>query len=72
MTDADTIRVELNGESRSLSSGLTVARLVEQLGRDSRTVAIEYNGHILARSEYSTTEIVEGDCLEVVHFVQGG
>ncbi len=64
--------MRLNGEPHSLTSGLSVAGLVRELGRDPRTVAVEYNGQILNRSRYDETMIQEGDRIEVVHFVQGG
>jgi len=35
-------------------------------------VAIEYNGAILPKPEYESTELAAGDRLEVVRFVQGG
>lgn len=66
------VHVSLNGQAHSLISGLTVADLVLDLGRDPRTVAVEYNGQILSRSRYDQTLVQEGDRLEVVHFVQGG
>ena len=47
--------------------------LVEKhLGRDVRTVAVEYNGDIVPRTSYADRRIAAGDTLEVVHFVQGG
>jgi thiamine biosynthesis protein ThiS len=66
------VDVQLNGKTHSLTSGLTVAGLVRELGRDPRTVAVEYNGHILSRSRYDETMIQVGDRIEVVSFVQGG
>lgn len=65
-------RIDLNGETRSVESGLTVDRLVRELGRDPRTVAVEYNGEILPRRRYADTRLADGDRLEIVHFVQGG
>ncbi|MFQ5349968.1 MAG: sulfur carrier protein ThiS [Thermoanaerobaculia bacterium] len=64
--------VEVNGESRRLPPGASVDDLVRGLGRDPRTVAVEYNGEILARASYVTTVLASGDRLEIVHFVQGG
>ncbi len=72
MTDAGMIRIVLNGDSREVIAGITVASLVEELGRDTRTVAVEYNGEILSQEKYANTELGAGDRLEVVHFVQGG
>ena len=64
--------IRLNGEGRSLPPGTSVEALVRDLGRDPRTVAVEYNGRILRRDRYASTELVSGDNLEIVHFVQGG
>ncbi|MEE8137293.1 MAG: sulfur carrier protein ThiS [Thermoanaerobaculia bacterium] len=72
MSERAEVRVLLNGEARSLASGLTVAGLVRDLGQDPRAVAVEYNGRILPRGRYSETLVHEGDRIEVVHFVQGG
>ncbi|MDP9121719.1 MAG: sulfur carrier protein ThiS [Acidobacteriota bacterium] len=62
----------LNGEPRRLGAGSTVLDLLEQLGRDPRTVAVEHNGDLLPRAAYGETRLSVGDRLEVVHFVQGG
>lgn len=37
-----------------------------------RLVAVEYNGEILHRQFWQTTEIQEGDRLEIVTIVGGG
>jgi sulfur carrier protein len=70
--DEDLLQIWLNGEARSIASGLNLRSLLEELGRDPRTVAVEYNGLIVPRDEYSRTELRAGDRLEVVQFVQGG
>ncbi len=64
--------IEVNGERSEVAAGETVAGLLERLGRDPRTVAIEHNGAILKRDLYATTVLESGDRLEIVAFVQGG
>ncbi len=66
------ICIELNGESAEVAAGETVAGLLERLGRDPRTVAVEHNGAILKREGYPTSVLKSGDRLEIVAFVQGG
>ena len=66
------VEVQVNGEPRRLPAGSTVDDLVRSLGRDPRTVAVEYNGEILRRAGYAATALAAGDRLEIVHFVQGG
>ena len=72
MTSDAWVQVVVNGDARELPGGLTVAGLVETLGRDPRTVAVEHNGSILPRSRYGETVLADGDRVEIVHFVQGG
>jgi thiamine biosynthesis protein ThiS len=72
MASPSSFEIELNGERRELPSGSTVLSLVESLGRDPRTVAVELNGDILPRVRYARTDLAPGDRLEIVHFVQGG
>jgi thiamine biosynthesis protein ThiS len=62
----------LNGEPHELADGATVLDLVESLGRDPRSVAVERNGELLPRACYAQTRLAGGDRVEVVHFVQGG
>lgn len=69
---AETISVSINGNDQQLAAGLTVADWLAEADRDPRSVAIERNGEILPRGLYAQTELVDGDRLEVVQFVQGG
>ena len=62
----------INGTSRSFSSPLTLAGVIEQLGMKQDRVAVELNRDIVPRDKWNTTELNEGDRLEIVHFVGGG
>jgi sulfur carrier protein len=64
--------VTINGESREIPDGLSVAQLVEHLGLVSGRVAIERNREILSRDAWAETAVVSGDVYEIVHFVGGG
>ena len=64
--------ITLNGERRDIDAPLTVAQLLEQLGIDSRRVAIEHNLVVLRRALYDSTYLAEGDEVEIVNFVGGG
>ena len=66
------MRIQLNGRDHELAGPLTLARLVEQLGLDTRKVAVERNLEIVPRSAYVATMLGEGDKLEIVNFVGGG
>lgn len=62
----------INGESREFSSISTVAELVSQLGMKADRVAIELNRDLLPRDRWASTQLSDGDKLEIVHFVGGG
>ena len=66
------ISISLNGETRQVPGRLTLQKLLEWLNLPAERVAVERNLNIVARAEWDATTIVEGDRLEVVHFVGGG
>ena len=66
------VQVEVNGETKTLADRGTVTALLEVLGLGATLVAVERNGEIIPRARHASTELAEGDKLEVVHFVGGG
>jgi sulfur carrier protein len=55
-----------------VADGSSLAQLMANLELAPERIAIELNQSVVRRSEWSTTELREGDRLEVVHFVGGG
>lgn len=66
------IEVCLNGEERRIPARLSVRGLLEWLDLDPGLVVVELNREILDRVRYEGVEVMEGDVLELVHFVGGG
>lgn len=64
--------ITVNGEKKNYPTGISVADLLKQEGLQSQRVAVEKNGEIVRRTEFETTELKEGDRIEIVHFVGGG
>lgn len=65
----------LNGQSRDFSQlgpEANLQDLIAELGLKGDRVAIEHNGNIVPRAEWTRVGVSEGDRLEVVHFVGGG
>ena len=65
----------INGQARTfpaLSPGASLAELVVALELKGDRVAIEHNGLIVRRPQWTTTELNGGDRMEIVHFVGGG
>lgn len=68
----NSIDLQVNGEPRQCPPGTTLPDLLEQLNFNPRLVAVEYNGEILHRQFWQTTEMQPGDRLEIVTIVGGG
>lgn len=64
--------VTINGETREIPEGLTVAELLGHLGIAADRVAIERNRDILPRAQWKGTTVQPSDSYEIVHFVGGG
>lgn len=66
------IHITLNGEPRTVASGYTIADLCAEIGLNAAKVAVERNLEIVPRSTFGAVQLVDGDALEIVHFVGGG
>jgi thiamine biosynthesis protein ThiS len=64
--------IQVNGETRETVAGTTITALLTQLGLNSGRIAIEYNLHILPKTQWDDTQVAHGDRLEIVQFVGGG
>jgi thiamine biosynthesis protein ThiS len=62
----------INGEPREFSAISTLSDLVVQLGMKPDRVAVELNRELVRRDHWPTTQLADGDKLEIVHFVGGG
>jgi thiamine biosynthesis protein ThiS len=66
------LRITVNGESRTVAAGASIADLLESLGVASPRIAVERNRDIVPKAEYAATALAEGDVFEVVELVGGG
>ena len=66
------MKILLNGDPFEVTGPRTIAMLLSDLEIDSRRVAIEHNLVVLKRVAFDTTEVREGDQVEIVNFVGGG
>ena len=66
--------INLNGQARTFPAlqQPTLEQLIAELNLKGDRVAVEHNGQIIPRAEWSQTPVQEGDRLEIVHFVGGG
>lgn len=65
------MEITVNGDKATIEK-MSVLSYLETLNIDPRRVAVELNLDILPKAEYETTEINDGDRIEIVHFVGGG
>ena len=72
MSDNPTLVIQVNGEPRRVTGGISIAAMLGELGLDARKVAVERNREIVARSELGEVAVADGDAYEIVHFVGGG
>jgi thiamine biosynthesis protein ThiS len=66
------VKIILNGDPYDVPGALTIAELLARLDIDSRRVAVERNLVVLKRALFDTTEVSDGDQIEIVNFVGGG
>jgi thiamine biosynthesis protein ThiS len=66
------LTIELNGTHKSLTAPCTVQGLLESLGLDLTKVAVERNLEIVPKSTFAAAALMDGDRIEIVHFVGGG
>ena len=65
--------IELNGQRVELSAPATVAAVVERTGAgERRGVAVAVDGEVVPRSAWDSTELSDGQRVEVVGAIQGG
>ncbi len=66
------IRLTINGQPHHFETLTNVTQLIEHLELQGKRIAIERNGEIVPRSQFSEQFLADGDQLEVVVAVGGG
>ncbi|PSJ18473.1 sulfur carrier protein ThiS [Nitrosomonas supralitoralis] len=66
------IQLTINGQPQQFESPINVTQLIDHLELHGKRIAIERNGEIIPRSQFSEQTLSHGDQLEVVVAVGGG
>jgi sulfur carrier protein len=66
------MHITVNGEARDVTADATIGTLLDSLGLNPKVTVVQRNDDIVSRDEYDTTQLYEGDALELVRFVGGG
>ena len=64
--------LQVNGTARGVPRGCTLAGLVEQLGLDTRRIAVAINRDVIPRSAFPTHPLTAGDRVEILEAIGGG
>jgi sulfur carrier protein len=65
--------IQLNGRTVDLPvEVMTIHDLLKQYQLEHRIVIVELNQEIIDKSMYTTIPILDGDRVEMIHFVGGG
>jgi sulfur carrier protein len=65
------MKLVLNGKEREVEA-TQVEELVAELGLPLAAALVEHNGTALLRSEWTKTNLQNGDRLEIIRMVAGG
>ena len=66
------MQIQINGKPKVLPAETSIVALLQQLQLKTEHVVVERNSGIVAKENYATTLLAEGDALEIVQFVGGG
>ncbi len=68
------MRLVVNGRPTELDDGTTIVDVLVAMGRDvsARGVAVALNGEVVPKGQWKTTEVGDGDRIEVLSAVGGG
>ena len=66
------MKIHINGNLQEVDSVRTVAELLNGLRIPSSSALIEQNGNVIARHDFHTAVVTEGDAIEIVQMVAGG
>ena len=66
------IEIQLNGKPHSLSEGVNIHSLLEELSIPKGKVAIELNRKVLHKENYTKTVLKNNDQVQIVTFIGGG
>jgi sulfur carrier protein len=72
MSSMLSLRVHVNGETRSLEPETTVRALLESMGAKGDGVAVAVNDEIVLRSAWPDTLLHDDDRIEVLSAAPGG
>ena len=65
-------KIKLNGRKITIKTGSSISEILKKYKLDNSKIAVEHNGKIIQKSNYSKKYLKKNDILEIVHFIGGG
>ncbi|SDH97513.1 sulfur carrier protein ThiS [Nitrosomonas sp. Nm132] len=66
------IQLTINGQPQYFNNPLNLQQLLEHMLLQNKRIAVELNGEIIPRSQFTEQTLSNGDQLEIVVAVGGG
>jgi thiamine biosynthesis protein ThiS len=66
------VEISVNGETRQVEDGCSVAKLLAELKLQPRYLAVERNQQLVPRATHAASVLQPGDRIEIVTLVGGG
>jgi sulfur carrier protein len=66
------MKVVINGETKEIEEGITVGKLLDELGIRDKTMATAIDMQVVKKEAWDKRIIKEGEKVEFLHFVGGG
>ncbi len=66
------VTITLNGKKIEFPENTSIIEIIDFLNPESKFVAVEQNGEILAKEDFSEKKITENDIIEVIQPLGGG
>jgi len=67
-----TIKIELNGETRSVDRGYTLQNLIDSLQLACQALAVAVNRQVVSRQKWGERTLEADDRVDVVRAIGGG
>lgn len=66
------MKISVNGQSRDIADGSTVASLLADLDAPGRGIAVARNDTVVRRAAFESERLDDGDRVEIIKAVAGG
>jgi len=66
------MKITLNGRQTDIAQSAKLKSIIKEFSKKDHTIIAEVNGHIIKAPFWESTDILEGDSIELLNFVGGG